>query len=594
MDLRRHYVALGRLLREFGGAGKDAWTSRWSDSQAARFAALIEPAAERWEIGPDIEAELATVLRGHLDGSLVVPMMLWLHETERLGDDGPQLPGDIAGASMRRLLETLQWLDGTSWNWTPAGKQARAFALNFGGVATYLPMLARLPEIFRGELTVNPPHDGGNEWHVHRELNLRISAAAHRRYFVDSDEIVVELFDREPLASQPRFIAEMGCGNASWLIHLHELIGSRTKRGARLDHEPLLMIGLDIDATALRQAERKLADARIPALLLQGDVTNPDGLRDSLAAHGLAIEDGLHIRSFIDHERSYTGGDPSLSAPDWASGVYIDGDGRPLSGIQVERDLIAHLRRWERHTRLHGMIVLEAHCVAPKVARKQLGSLHSVAFDAHQAYSKQYPVNHASFLRCCQEAGMAPLPHCERRYPSNRPFVSIGHNRLVSASANPPLPAMKPGAPRKDSWTPAPDIDPEDGKALHEILFSDGDIRFPAQWGSGPTGFVVRGTLATIEARLREASSGETIRVVDYGAGTGTASIELLKACRERDLERRLGQAQVEFEVHLVELAFELVCKGTRASTRLLLDPFSLPARPLHRLSQSAAGHRGS
>ena len=31
-----------------------------------------------------------------------------------------------------------------------------AFALNFGGVATYLPLLARLPELYRGELTVQP------------------------------------------------------------------------------------------------------------------------------------------------------------------------------------------------------------------------------------------------------------------------------------------------------------------------------------------------------------------------------------------------------------------------------------------------------
>src|SRR5262245_7470945 len=91
----------------------------------------------------------------------------------------------------------LPWSGPTRW--TASGLQARAFALNFGGVATYLPLLARLPELYRGELSVDLPQDGGTEWHVHRELNLRISAAAHRRYFVDSDEILVELFDREPL-----------------------------------------------------------------------------------------------------------------------------------------------------------------------------------------------------------------------------------------------------------------------------------------------------------------------------------------------------------------------------------------------------------
>lgn len=559
---RAHYVALGELLQGFASASDDAWTRAWSDAQTERFAALIEPAQRRWEIDSEVDGELAAVLRGHLDGGLTVPAMLWLHETKRLGERSPDLPDSAGGDAMRCLFAALGWLDSAGYAWTAAGEQARAFALNFGGVATYLPMLARLPELCRGELTVSPPQDGGSEWHVHRELNLRISAAAHRRYFVDSDEIVVELFDREPLTDQPRFIAEMGCGNGSWLIHLHELIGARTKRGERMDEAPLLMVGIDIDATALEQAQRNLDTAGVPALLLRGDVTDPDGLRDSLAEHGLAIEDGLHIRSFIDHERSYVAADSSLPAPGWTSGVYIDGEGRPLDGEDVERDLIAHLGRWERHTRKHGMIVLEAHCVAPTVARKQLGALHSVAFDAHQAYSTQYPVDHASFLRCCKEAGLATLPHCERRYPSNRPFVSIGHNRLISAAELTPLPGTSTPAARQDTWSPPPDTDPADGDALHEILFVGGDIRFPAPWGAGSTGHVVAGALAAIEARLSGASAGETIRVLDYGAGTGTASIELLKACRERGLEERLEQAAVDLELHLVDLPSSWFAKG--------------------------------
>jgi SAM-dependent methyltransferase len=560
---REHFVALGELLTGFASAADDAWTKPWSAEQSERFADLVEPARDRWRLDPGVGEDFAAVVRAQLDGGLTVPAMLWLHETDRLGRRAPDLPDDRAGEALGRLFAALGWLDSPAGEWTPNGEQARAFALNFGGVATYLPMLARLPELYRGELSVDPPQDGGSEWHVHRELNLRISASAHRRYFVDSDEVVVELFDREPPDSQPRFVAEMGCGNGSWLVHLHELIAARTRRGADPEADPLLMVGIDIDATALEQAWRNLEAASVPALLLQGDVTDPDGLRDALAAHDLAIEDGLHIRSFIDHERSYLGGDASAPVPGWASGVYIDGEGHPLAGEDVERDLVAHLRRWELHTRKHGMIVLEAHSVAPAVARKQLGALHSVAFDAHQAYSKQYPVDHASFLRCCQEAGLAPLPHCERRYPSNRPFVSIGHNRLVSVEGDrPALPAPAPGAARDDTWTPAPETDLADGDALHEILFVAGDIRFPAPWGSGPTGFVVAGALAAIETRLASASRGGTVRVLDYGAGTGTASIELLKACRERGLEERLARDGVGFELHLVDLPSSWFAKG--------------------------------
>lgn len=562
MGYRDHYVALGELLAQFASTADDAWTRPWTADQIDRFIELAQTACDRWRLDPSLPADIAALIRAHLDGALIVPMMLWLHETNRLAKGGPEFPQNKLGDQTAQLLAMLGWT-GNDGSWTQSGRQAHDFALNFGGVATYLPLLARLPEFYRGELTVDPnPDNASGEWHVHRELNLRISGTAHRRYFGDSDDIVVELFDREPIHTQPRFIADMGCGDGSWLIHLHRLISGQTRRGKLLRDDPLLMVGVDLDKGALEQAQHNLNAAGIPALLIQGDVTDPDRLRDDLTEHGLAIEDGLHVRSFIDHERSYLGGDPAAPAPGWSHGVYIDGDGAPLSGEAVERDLVAHMRRWKQHVGKHGMIVLEAHCVAPRIAARQLGALHSVAFDAHQAYSKQYPVDHPAFIRCCQLAGLQPLGHCERRYPSNRPFVSISLNRLIATEAESPLPALNPAAPRRDGWRPEPDTDLEDGLALHEILFSDGDVRYPAAWGSGPTGFVVAGALAAIEARLERAGAGDTIRVLDYGAGTGTAAIELLKACRDRDLEDRLARLGCDFELHLVDLPSSWFAQG--------------------------------
>jgi SAM-dependent methyltransferase len=570
---RRHYIALGRLLAGFAGNDADAWSRPWTAGQTARFAGLAELARQRWELGGDLPADLASLIAGHLDGALAVPAMLWLHEIGALGENGPELEHGAAGKAIALLLATLGWIDADA-GWTESGRQARAFALNFGGVATYLPLLARLPELFRGELTVEPGAGGDSaEWHVHRELNLRISAMAHRRYFADSDPIVLELFNREPLDAQPRFIAEMGCGSGSWLIHLHRLIEERTRRGRELEGHPITMIGIDPDRGALELARRNLDAAGVPALLIAGDVTDPDGLRESLAGLGLAIADGLHIRSFIDHERTYLGGDEEARVPGWASGAYVDGSGAPLSGEAIERDLVAHLERWAPHVGKHGLLVLEAHCVAPEIAARHIGALHGIAFDAHQAYSKQYPVDYPAFVRCAEEAGLRPLPHCERRYPTNRPFVSIGLNRLVAAGEERPLPALNSGAARADTWTPDPGTDLEDGRALHAILFAGGGIRHPAPWGSGPTGFVVAGALEAIETRLQTASAGDTIRVLDYGAGTGTASIELLKACRERGLEKRLARREIGFELHLVDLpsswfalGYELLrdCEWTR------------------------------
>jgi SAM-dependent methyltransferase len=558
MEQRDRYVALGEFLAGFDSTEDDAWTRPWQPRQVERLLALVAGRKPSAAAG----GNLAPLIGVHLDGGLAVPTMLWLHETDRLGEDGPALPRDELGEAMGRLLSGLGWLGGAG-GWTESGRQARAFGLNFGGVATYLPLLSRLPELYRGELTVVPdPAADQPEWHVHRALNVRISAAAHRRYFADSEALFVEIFNREPVEAQPRFIADMGCGEGSWLVHLHRLIAERTRRGERLQSEPLLMIGVDPDSAALEQARRNLDAAGVPALLLRGDVTDPDRLAADLAEHGVAIEDGLHIRSFIDHERTYVGGEAAIGVPGWSSGVYMDAAGEALAGEAVERDLVAHLRRWARHVTKHGLVVLEAHCAAPAIVARNLGSLHGIAFDAHQAYSKQYPVDHPAFLECCRRAGLRAVSCRERRYPSNRPFVAVSLNRLLVAEERSPLPALEPGADRADSWQPAPGVDLEDGLALHRILFRDGDIRHPAPWGSAPTGFVVAGALAAIEARLEEVGAGEAIRVLDYGAGTGTATIELLKACREGGIEHRLAQRGTTLEVHLVDLPSSWFAQG--------------------------------
>jgi SAM-dependent methyltransferase len=572
MSQRARYVAIGRLLAEFASTEDDAWTRGWEEDQVVSFLALLEPACDRWRTEERLPDELAELVEAHLDAGLIVPMMLWLHETGRLPEEGPVLPEDDLGAGMARLLRALRYTEAGDESWTETGLRARAFALNFGGVATYLPLLARLPELYRGELTVQPEPGAEREWHVHRELNLRISAKAHSRYFVDTDPIFLEIFNREPISEQPRFIADMGCGDGSWLLHLHELVAERTRRGAALESHPLTMVGVDTEETALEQARRHLDGAGVPAVLIRGDVTDPDRLSSDLTEHGLSMEEGLHIRSFIDHERAYLGADVS-GVPGWASGAYLGPDGGPLGGEAVERDLVAHLSRWGRHVPKHGMVVLEAHSVAPRIASRQLGSLHSVAFDAHQAYSKQYPVDHPSFMRSAQLAGLQAVAHVERRYPSNRPFVAISLNRFLGSATAPALPALGEGVPRHDTWRPEPGVDLADGRALHEMLFADGDIRYPAMWHSAATGSVVAGALEAIDDRLERGGEGEVIRVLDYGAGTGTATIELLKALRERGVERRLADSGTRLEIHLVDLpsgwyaqAFELLsdCSWTR------------------------------
>ena len=567
-DQRHRYVALGDFLALFGAGDPDPWSQPWPEQAAARFPELLDSRTGGVAGSDGADA----MMRTHLDGGLAVPAMLSLWGTGRLGDAGPALSGSGLDVAIGSLLSSLGWLDATG-AWTDLGRTASEYTVHFGIVGSYLPLLARLPDVYRGELTVATRDADTAEWHVNRELNVIASAAAHRRYFADADGIFLELFDREPVSEQPRFIADMGCGDGSWLSHLYELISTRTLRGRHLESNPLLMVGIDYNEAALDQASEHLGERDIPSLVVFGDVGDPDGLRASLAEHGLAIEDGLHIRSFLDHDRAYTGGETTEVVPGSSSGAFVDPGGRPLAPEEVERDLVSHLRRWAPHLRRHGLVVLEAHSVSPAVTRRHLGALHSVAFDAYHAYSHQYPIEHSAFLSCCSAAGLERVSLAERQYPSSRPFTTVSLNRFLIRESDSVLPAVRGDGLREDSWSPAPGTDLADGSRLHELLFTDGDLARPRRWCAPATGFVVAGALAGIEERLAEAGPGDSIRVLDYGAGTGLATIELLKACRERGIEERLERCGARLEIHLADLpsswfaqGFELLsdCEWTR------------------------------
>jgi SAM-dependent methyltransferase len=536
---REYLVPAGQFLARFASSAPDSWKTPWDAETSTAFSAAVRR-FEEWHAN----AEQDELVGAFLEGTLVVPAMLTLRD--RKGSD--QLTPDT-----EYLLTLLGWID-SDGRWTPQGQACRNFSDHFGMAGSYLPMLAHLEELLRGELVVSP---GGYEWHCERKLNVQASAAAHRRYFADADPIFREIFAYGP---RPAFIADMGCGDGSWLAHLHGIVGD----GVRY-------VGIDASPVALDNARHTLLTAGVhDPLLLLGDVASPQELHMQLAEHGLSIEDGLHIRSFLDHDRTYVGGSPSDAASS-ASGAYVAPDGSPLSAAAVEADLVAHLERWKPYIGKHGIVLLEAHCVPPQVASQNLGALHSVAFDAYHGLSHQYPVEYSTFMSSCRKAGLTAVSHLERRYPTTRPFVAVSLNRFLWAQPD-PLEVVQSGgrdgahratavtsrspapARQSDGWSPEPGADVSDGRGLHELLYFDGALAQPRRWCAGATGVVVRDVLAAVNARAEQARRGDVIRVLDYGAGTGLASIELSKACITQGLPGRLADLGIGFELHLVDL----------------------------------------
>jgi len=559
------YVSLGNYLAHFGDSQADIWSRPWSGELEARFESLVDLAARRWTL--DIgNAELRARMIAHLDGALLTPVLLSLQAQDRLGVDGPSLAETRLGAQQRRLLGAMD-LIGAGDRWTSIGTGRREFVGHLGLTGSYLPLLAQLPNLYLGRYSETPIPDG-REWHVQRALNIRASTAAHSRYFADADSLIKRIFDRVPLAAQPAFVLDVGCGDGAWLARIDRLVREATLRGRHLRSHPLRIVGADLAASAIDQAGRRLAAA--DALILHGDVSDPDALRDALAAHGLDMADGLHVHAFIDHDRTYRGGDVPADRP--TGGCFLSFDGEALDSEDVESDLTRHFARWAPYLERHGLVALEAHCVAPQVTARNQGQLHSIAFDAYHGYSRQYPVEYTAYIDAVRRAGLRRSATCGRCYPASRSFIAVSLDHLRTDNAAELLLRVAP-APRADTWVPEGISDSNDGNALHRLLYEDGDLNHPRSWCALATRKLVSRAMGILEARLERLPFGGTIRVCDYGTGTGLAAIELMKACREHGFDTRMQQRNASFEFHLVDIPSPWFAQGYRllgghASTR--------------------------
>ena len=560
-----HFIALGDYLATFTATAPDGWTEPWQGERTTRLAEHVSAAAARWELD-DLPGALREQTAAQLDGAVASPVLLWLDATGGLAADraGPRLPAGDSGEQAGRLLRILGWIDEDA-SWTAAGRHGLDFVAHLGLVGAYLPLFARLPDLYRGELTATdaPGADDVRAWHIQPDTNLRASSVAHGRYFADADPIVASIFDREPLADQPRFVVLTGCDDGRWLVHIDELVRRRTRRGRQLDAHPLRMVGIDRSEVAIARASEALAAAGIDdALVLRDDTGDPTAVRDALHAHGLPIENALHVHAFVDHERRYSGGHAPDGGAGMSSGAYVTDAGSALAGADVEADLSAHFARWAPHVARHGMLVLEAHCVSPAITARHLGALHSLAFDAYNGYTGQYPVERPAFIAAARRAGLRQAATGERRYPTTRPFVAVSLNYLLGDRSGHLIARGDLDAPRRDTWSPRPGTDLRDGRGLHELVFDHGDLRHPRLWASASTSVLVTQTMDTLEERVETLERGDVLRVADYGTGTALAAIELLKACRERGFEQRLARRGVGFEIHLIDIPSSWFAQG--------------------------------
>jgi hypothetical protein len=317
-----------------------------------------------------------------------------------------------------------------TYSFTETGLFFARRASAYGVTVSYIPTFRNLDELIFGnpEILINTKPEMP-ELHVDREMNVWGSGGAHMSYFKKIDEVIIELFNR-PLEEQPKGIVDMGCGNGAFLQHIFEVISQRTLRGEMLEEHPLLLVGADFNEVALRVTRANLTKADIWAKVIWGNIGRPDLLaRDLSDNYGIALEDLLNVRTFLDHNRPWEPPAlPSAGRVSQSSGAYCY-RGRRLSNNDVEDSLLEHFRRWEPFVRRFGLLVIELHTIPPALASRNIGQTSATAYDATHGYSDQYIVEVDVFNQIAAEAGLYTDPAHFCKFP-NSDLATISINLL--------------------------------------------------------------------------------------------------------------------------------------------------------------------
>ena len=383
----------------------------------------IELSQARWNLADPLLADF-------LDGVLLVPLLLavkkhQLWEQTRFHD---------LSFTIREELSTLfvgkGWAqrEADNFSLTDMGRFMVDRAFIMGVAASYRPMLSQIGELLFGNPEVVFQRNAdGHEQHLDRTLNVVASGFQHDKYFVDIEETILSVFNRLPLEEQPKYVADMGCGDGHLLARVYETIRLKSARGKVLDQHPVSMIGVDYNEESLNASSQTLAN--VPHRVLQGDIGNPSQLIANLKLHAINPEEVLHIRSFLDHDRRFIPPEDEGAVQARANlpleEVYVDSAGHSIAPHVMVQSLVEHFTRWAKVVNKHGLVIVEVHSLPARTVSRFLDESENLHFDALQAFSSQHLVSAPVFLLAAAEAGLFVKPQFSRRYPKTLPFTRI-------------------------------------------------------------------------------------------------------------------------------------------------------------------------
>ncbi len=316
---------------------------------------------------------------------------------------------------------------------TAEGRVAASFAVQYDYPVSYLPTFRAIPRLLfgTGDAALSVPR-GRDETHVDRLLDVQCSAKVFEHRCKEPFlEMVLPLFDREPVSEQPSCIVDTGSGGGTLLLVLHKAICERTLRGRMLKAHPLKLVGAEYTRIALettRQAIETLGDTH---LVTFGDIADPAGLSRKMAEHGIDPLNALHVNKSVIHNRPFKPPENIHRRDQWqpiSHVPFVSKAGELIPARDMECNLVELFHAWRPFTGKHGMVTIEAHTVDPTIVSERVGTNMVTLLDATHGLSHQYPVEYEVFLRAIRAAGY----HCRARrllggWPPDHPTLAVYH-----------------------------------------------------------------------------------------------------------------------------------------------------------------------
>lgn len=366
-----------------------------------------------------------------LAGPLFIPLLPELHQHAVMQNGAMliNLPSRLRKAVIE-LFVHYEWgkADHGALVLTELGNQLIERVEVIGIAASYRPLLAQMGELlFGNSAAVFKKQIDGTEGHIDRNRNVLASSFQHTRYFKDAEKQILIIFNQLPFEKQPHYIADMGCGDGTFLKKIYHAIKEKSERGKVLKEYPLILLGIDYNEVALQIAHKNLE--ALPHFLLQGDINDPQQLLRDLQEKGINDTGSvLHVRSFLDHNFHCTHTimlDKNTSDfPLRPGSVCVDTQGEALTSSEVLEAWQQHLSRWSEVIHPHGLMILEAHCLSAALTKTYLGQSENFYFDHLHAFSKQYLIEAEIFLSLAARVGLFPRVQ-PLRYPKTLAFCRV-------------------------------------------------------------------------------------------------------------------------------------------------------------------------